>query len=217
MVKTNQPKMNLQRLPLDDLTPVQRAFFIAWALSPEETREPLKAFMPSNWLPDLEPMSAEILKAYLSKMLAFEAQSYFLGIHDSWLKFYLGDLQPAPLLLEALKSKLVRLPYYDDLLETGRFGLGAHLVSLGKRKAAELIAAQSAEVQEALIKAMAEVTEGRAGPEGIEKLLAFAYLGVSELFKNIGLYIKDQGAVQQIAERVPYEDGQKLLGLFKES
>jgi hypothetical protein len=64
---------------------------------------------------------------------------------------------------------------------------------------------------------MGEVSEPKPGPEGVEKLLQMSYQSTSDLFKNMGLYFKDQGAVLQIAERMPYEEGQKLLSLFKSS
>ncbi|MBL4818034.1 MAG: hypothetical protein JKY15_02205, partial [Deltaproteobacteria bacterium] len=154
-----------QSQKLDSLTPSQRALFILWALSDVESKDSLNAYLPASWQLSFEPLGEEeltlkLLKAYLQKMIVFGEQSYFLGIHDSWLEALSSGYPRTPALLEILKTKLLRLSQYDDLMTVGKRELASYLVALGKFKAAQLMAPLPKEIQTALIEAMGDVPKG---------------------------------------------------------
>lgn len=193
---------------LDALKPAERIFEIVSAL---HVAEP-------------EPKDQEVLKALLQKYVDFQAQSYFLGIDPSWLEALVAPesqamkdafAQKNPILMQVLKTKLTRMSPQDNLLETGQRELAAYLVKAGRAKTAKLLAKLPKEYQESVIAQLAKAPEDASSQFELEFIFELTYTHPNELFKTVGLYCKDPSQVNELAQRLKYTEGQKLIALLK--
>lgn len=192
---------------LEKLKPVERAFQVVSALKAETVSEE----------------DRPVLQAWLDRMLAFQKQSYFLGIHPSWLEVLVAPesraIQDAfkarhPVLMQVLKTKLKRMSQQEGLLETGQRELSAYLVKVGRAKTALLLAKQPEEIQSALIAELAKTAPESSSEFELDFMFEFNYSNSSELFKQAGFYCKDPGQVIELAQRMDYAQGQKLIKLL---
>lgn len=166
----------------------------------------------------------EVLRALLQKYVDFQAQSYFLGIDPSWLEALVApESQPIkdafaqknPVLMQVLKTKLTRMSPQDNLLETGQRELAAYLVKVGRAKTADLLSKLPKEYQESVLAQLAKVPEDTSSEFELEFIFKLNYTNPSELFKTVGLYCKDPFQINELAQRLNYAEGQKLINLLK--
>ncbi|MES2505026.1 MAG: hypothetical protein V4534_09150 [Myxococcota bacterium] len=203
-------------MSLDALSPVERTLFVVWSLFSGDLKGSLKKYFPAGMQTKFDALESseltpEILQVYLSKLVDFQHRSFFLGMDDSWV-------EKNPVLREISKNRLTRMSQHDDLVETGRREISAYLVSLGKRRTATLLAYLPKDVQEAVFTALSDYAPTSAGDvnaKNFDFIFQFNYLKPLELFKQAGLYAKDPAAIQQLAQRLNFADGQKLLTLLK--
>jgi hypothetical protein len=193
---------------LEALKPVDRVFTVVSALT---AAEPV-------------PEDQEVLKALLQKYVDFQAQSYFLGIDPSWLEVWVEPesqaikdayAQKHPVLMQVLKTKLTRMSPQDNLLETGQRELAAYLVKVGRAKTADLLSKLPKEQQDSVIAQLAKTQEEASSGFELEFIFKLNYTNSSELFKTVGLYCKDPSRVNELAQRLKYAEGQKLIALLK--
>lgn len=194
---------------LEPLTPAERVYTVVSALH------------------GAEPPAAEdqeVLTALLAKYLDFQRQSYFLGIDLSWLEALVAPESEAikeafqqknSVLMDVLKTKLVRMSSQENLLEIGQRELVAYLVTAGRAKTASLLAKLSPALQEAVIAQLAKAPEGASSQFQLEFIFNLNYPSTSDLFKTVGLYCKDPSQVNELAQRLNYAEGQKLIALLK--
>lgn len=166
----------------------------------------------------------EVLQALLKKYLDFQAQSYFLGIHPSWLEVLVTAESPAlqeafkqknPILMQVIKTKLTRMSQQENLLETGQKELGAYLVQAGRAKTAQLLAKLPHNIQESVIKYLAKVPEDASTKYDLGFAFELNYTGASDLFKLAGFYCQDPTQINELAQRLEYAEGQKLITILK--
>lgn len=166
----------------------------------------------------------EVLQALLKKYLDFQAQSYFLGIHPSWLEALVNAESPAlqeafkqknPILMQVLKTKLTRMSQQENLLETGQKELGAYLVQAGRAKTGQLLAKLPQNLQESLIKYLAKVPEEASTQHDLGFAFELNYSNSSDLFKLVGFYCQEPTQINELAQRLEYAEGQKLITILK--
>ncbi len=166
----------------------------------------------------------EVLQALLKKYLDFQAQSYFLGIDSSWLEALVGSESQAiqaafkqknPVLMQVLKTKLTRMSSQENLLETGQRELSAYLVQAGRAKTANLLAKLPADQQESVLAQLAKAPEDTSSQFKLDFIFELNYPNSSDLFKEVGLYCKDPFQINELAQRLEYAQGQKLITLLK--
>lgn len=167
----------------------------------------------------------EVLQAHLKKYLDFQSQSYFLGIDPSWLDALVAQESPAiqkalqeknPVLMQVLKSKLLRIPQQDQLLETGHRELSAYLIKAGRAKTARLLAQLPKALQDPVIKQLAQQPENSTFQEDLSFVFKLKYKNAAELFKLVGFYCKNPTRIFELAQRLEYAEGQKLITILKE-
>lgn len=193
---------------LEGLKPAQRVLKVVSALYASES----------------SPEDTEILKALLQKYQDFQAQSYFLGVHPSWLEALVASESPEieeafkqqnPVLMQVLKTKLTRMSQQDSLLETGQRELAAYLVKAGRAKTAQLLAKLPSDQQESVLAQLAKVPGETSSQFELEFIFEINYTNSSDLFKEVGLYCKDPSQMNELAQRLEYAQGQKLIALLK--
>ena len=196
-------------MSLDALNPVEGVFQLVSALfgkqPPEEAKE-------------------ELLKAQLQQYLDYQSQFYFLGIHPSWLEALLVNESDAmkkafkdkhPVLMEVLKTKLVRMSRQDNLLELGKEQLSAYLVKRGKPKTAELLSKLPESIQDGVLADLKKLSTLAEPQQELAFLFDYHYDTAQDLFKQVGLYCKEPNKIQELAQRLEYQDGQKLIVTLK--
>ncbi|MEI6806681.1 MAG: hypothetical protein WCK49_09290 [Myxococcaceae bacterium] len=166
----------------------------------------------------------EVLKALLAKYQDFQSQSYFLGIHPSWLEALVASesvgiqeafKQQNPVLMQVLKTKLTRMSQQDNLLETGQRELAAYLVKAGRAKTVKLLAKLPADQQESVLTQLAKAPQTVSSEFELEFIFEIQYSNSSDLFKEVGLYCKDPSQINELAQRLEYAQGQKIIALLK--
>ncbi|MBH2006524.1 MAG: hypothetical protein I8H75_04185 [Myxococcaceae bacterium] len=162
-------------------------------------------------------------QAWLNQILDFQNHSYFLGIHPSWLQSLVSQESPAiqealrnrhPVLMEVLKRKLKRLPQQENLLSSGQRWLVSYLLQVGKNRTAELLAKQPELIQNAIIEALTLHHPLESTELELDFFFELQYPTPDDLFKSVGFYGNHPEQVVELAQRLEYAQGQKLIRLL---